>query len=72
MSYDLWDGELGQSLGSYDTEAAALTAVLALTAASDSNAGAANVAPLGLIADGKHVIATGNDLVRRAQLAEAV
>ena len=63
MSFELWDGELGVSLGSFETEEEALAAVKRLCLES-----AGSRAPLGLVQDGQHVIATGDALVERARV----
>jgi hypothetical protein len=60
--FELWDGELGLSLGRFDTEADALAAVRRLCAESNGSR-----APLGLIQDGWTVVASGEALVNRAQ-----
>jgi hypothetical protein len=59
--FELWDAELGVSLGSYDTEAEALAAVRRLCLTSDGSR-----APLGLIKDHQIIVATGDALVARA------
>jgi hypothetical protein len=59
--FELWDAELGLSLGSFDSEAEALAAVRKLCAQSGGSR-----APLGLIEDHRVVIATGDALVERA------
>jgi hypothetical protein len=63
MEYELWDAELGVSLGSYSDEASALAAVQRLCA--DSNG---SRAPLGLLQwNGQaRIVATGDELVQRA------
>ena len=61
MDYELWDAELGLSLGSYRSEAEALAAVRTLCAQSTGLRAA-----LGLIRDGVAIVATGDDLVERA------
>jgi len=61
MDYELWDAELGLSLGSYRTEDEALAAVRTLCAQSTGLRAA-----LGLIRDGVVIVATGDDLVERA------
>ena len=67
MAFELWDAELGMSLGSYASEEEALAAVRQLCAASYGSR-----APLGLIevAPRTRIVATGDRLVERA-LAEA-
>jgi hypothetical protein len=65
--FELWDAELGLSLGTFDSEMEALAAVRRLCAQS-----AGSRAPLGLIHDGKTVLATGEALVERAENAAAV
>jgi hypothetical protein len=61
--FELWDGELGQLLGAYETEAEALAAVRRLCAQSDGSR-----APLGLIEirDRQSVVVSGDALVERA------
>ena len=59
--FELWDGELGLSLGAFESEGEALAAIRRLCAQSQRSR-----APLGLIQDGKTVIATGEALVERA------
>jgi hypothetical protein len=59
--FELWDAELGRSLGSFGTEAEALAAVRRLCEQSQGSR-----APLGLIKDGQIVVATGEALVHRA------
>jgi hypothetical protein len=61
VSFELWDAELGLSLGVFDTEGEALVAVRRLCQESEGSR-----APLGLIQDGQLVIATGDALVERA------
>ena len=65
MAFELWDAELGLSLGSYDDEAEALAAVRQLCAASDGSR-----APLGLLnlteETQPQIVATGDQLVERA------
>ncbi len=64
MAFELWDAELGLSLGSYDDEADALAAVRQLCAASDGSR-----APLGLLNLTEiqpQIVATGDQLVERA------
>ena len=58
---ELWDAELGISLGSFQSEADALAEVRKLCEQS-----AGSRAPLGLIEDQRSVIATGEALVDRA------
>jgi len=59
--FELWDAELGVSLGSFQSEAEALAEVRKLCEES-----AGSRAPLGLIEDQRRVIATGEALVDRA------
>ena len=59
--FELWDAELGISLGSFQSEAEALAAVRKLCEQS-----AGSRAPLGLIQDQRAVVATGDALVDRA------
>jgi len=59
--FELWDAELGISLGSFQSEADALAEVRKLCEQS-----AGSRAPLGLIEDQRSVIATGEALVDRA------
>jgi len=59
--FELWDAELGVSLGAYDSEGEALAAIRRLCAQSQGSR-----APLGLVKDGQVVIATGDTLVERA------
>jgi hypothetical protein len=61
VGFELWDAELGVSLGTFETETEALAAVRRLCQQSDGSR-----APLGLIQDGQRVIATGEALVQRA------
>jgi hypothetical protein len=61
MSYELWDAELGLSLGTFTSEEQALAAVRVLCEQS-----AGSRAPLGLIQDERIVVATGDKLVERA------
>ena len=61
MRFELWDAELGVSLGSYASESEALAAVRGLCAQSNGSR-----APLGLIQDQRTILATGDDLVERA------
>lgn len=65
MAFELWDAELGISLGAFDTEADALALVRRLCRESDGSR-----APLGLIEDGQRVIATGDALLERARAGE--
>jgi hypothetical protein len=60
--FELWDAELGVSLGAFDSEIDALAAVRGLCEQSQGSR-----APLGLIQDGRTVLATGEALVERAQ-----
>jgi hypothetical protein len=63
--FELWDAELGLSLGRFDTEAEALAAVRKLCEQSHGSR-----APLGLIdVDARSVVATGDGLVERALLS---
>jgi hypothetical protein len=62
MTYELWDGEMGVRLGSYVTEHDALLAVRALL-----EQGHGSSAPLGLIVHGRALVASGDELARRAQ-----
>ena len=59
--FELWDAELGISLGVFDTENEALAAVRRLCEQSQGSR-----APLGLIQDSRTVLATGEALVERA------
>ena len=59
--FELWDAELGVSLGAFASEDEALAAVRRLCEQSQGSR-----APLGLIQDGKTVVATGEALVERA------
>jgi hypothetical protein len=59
--FELWDAELGISLGSFQNEDEALAAVRKLCAESSGSR-----APLGLIEDRKTILATGEALVERA------
>jgi len=61
VTFELWDAELGISLGSFTSEEDALAAVRGLCAQSNGSR-----APLGLIQDQRTVLATGDDLVQRA------
>jgi len=65
VAFELWDAELGISLGAFDTEADALALVRRLCRESDGSR-----APLGLIEDGQRVIATGDALLERARAGE--
>jgi hypothetical protein len=58
VSFDLRDAELGISLGTFETEAEALAEVRRLVEQSHGSR-----APLGLILDGRTVVATGDALV---------
>jgi hypothetical protein len=62
--FELWDAELGVSLGRFDSEAEALAEVRRLCQHS-----AGSRAPLGLIRDGQTLVATGDALVARALTA---
>ena len=62
----MWDAELGVSLGAFDSELEALAAIRRLC---DQSPGSR--APLGLIQDGKTILATGDALVERAAAAAA-
>jgi hypothetical protein len=59
--FELWDAELGISLGRFETEEEALDQVRKLCAQSSGSR-----APLGLIADQRTIVATGDTLVERA------
>ena len=59
--FELWDAELGISLGAFASEDEALAAVRRLCEQSHGSR-----APLGLIQDGQTVLATGEALVERA------
>ena len=59
--FELWDAELGLSLGAFDSESDALAAIRRLCEQSHGSR-----APLGLIQDGHIVVATGDALVERA------
>ncbi|MBV9121465.1 MAG: hypothetical protein JOZ39_12215 [Chloroflexi bacterium] len=61
MTYELWDGELGVQLGSFESQDQALDAVRKLTSEGEGSS-----APLGLTAGGLSLIASGEDLVRLA------
>jgi hypothetical protein len=61
MDFELWDAELGLSLGSYSSEDDALAAVRRLCEQSTGLRAA-----LGLIRDGSEIVATGDELVERA------
>ena len=63
--FELWDAELGLSLGAFESEPEALAAIRRLCAQSQGSR-----APLGLIQDGHVVIATGEALIERAMAAE--
>jgi len=65
VAFELWDAELGISLGAFDTEADALALVRRLCRESNGSR-----APLGLIEDGQRVIATGDALLERARAGE--
>ena len=58
MVYELWDAELGLSLGQFETEAEALAGVRKLVQESSGSR-----APLGLIQDRRTIVATGEELV---------
>lgn len=58
MTYELWDAELGLSLGQFETEAEALAAIRKLVQQSSGSR-----APLGLIEDRRTIVATGEQLV---------
>ena len=64
VAFELWDAELGISLGAFESEADALAVVRRLCQESDGSR-----APLGLIQDGRRVLATGDALVERAMNA---
>lgn len=59
--FELWDAELGVSLGAFESEGEALSAIRRLCEQSQGSR-----APLGLIQDGHIVVATGDALVERA------
>lgn len=59
--FELWDAELGLSLGTFDTEAEALAAVRKIAEQSNGSR-----APLGLIHDRRTIVATGELLVEYA------
>jgi hypothetical protein len=59
--FELWDGELGISLGRFETEPEALAAIRRLCAQSSGSR-----APLGLVENHNTVVATGEALVERA------
>lgn len=63
MTFELWDAELGLSLGNYPDEDDALAAVRQLCATSNGSR-----APLGLLEvnDRATIVATGERLVERA------
>ena len=60
--FELWDAELGVSLGAFDSEIEALAAVTRLCEQSQGSR-----APLGLVQDRRTVLATGDALVERAR-----
>ena len=60
--FELWDAELGVSLGVFDSEIEALAAVTRLCEQSQGSR-----APLGLVQDRRTVLATGDALVERAR-----
>ena len=62
--FELWDAELGLSLGRFDSEDQALAEVRRLCQQS-----AGSRAPLGLIREGQTLIATGDALIARALTA---
>ncbi len=64
--FELWDAELGVSLGAFDSEGEALVAIKRLCEQSHGSR-----APLGLIQDGRIVLATGDALVERAMAKDA-
>jgi len=64
--FELWDAELGVSLGAFDSEGEALAAIRRLCEQSQGSR-----APLGLIQDGRSVVATGDALVERALANDA-
>jgi len=64
--FELWDAELGVSLGAFDSEGEALAAIRRLCEQSQGSR-----APLGLIQDGQKVLATGEALVERAMSKNA-
>ena len=64
--FELWDAELGVSLGAFASEGEALAAIRRLCAQSQGSR-----APLGLVKDGQIVVATGDALVERAMGKDA-
>jgi hypothetical protein len=62
--FELWDAELGLSLGRFDSEEEALAAVRRICAQTQGSR-----APLGLIQDDRTVVASGEKLVARASRA---
>jgi hypothetical protein len=56
--FEIWDAELALLLGQFETETEALSAVRRLCEQSNGSR-----APLGLIADGRRVVASGDALV---------
>jgi hypothetical protein len=63
---ELWDAELGLLLGTFETEAEALAEIRRLCEQS-----AGSRAPLGLIENGRTLVASGDALVERAYSAVA-
>ncbi len=59
--FELWDAELGVSLGAFDTESEAMAAIRRVCEQSQGSR-----APLGLVKDGQVVVATGDALVELA------
>ena len=59
--FELWDAELGVSLGAFDSEGEAMAAVRRACEQSQGSR-----APLGLVKDGQVVVATGDALVELA------
>ena len=59
--FELWDAELGLSLGTFETEAEALATVRKLVEQSSGSR-----VPLGLIQDRRTIVATGEQLVEYA------
>jgi len=59
--FELWDAELGVSLGAFDSEGEAMAAVRRVCEQSQGSR-----APLGLVKDGQVVVATGDALVELA------
>ncbi len=59
--FELWDAELGVSLGAFDSEGEAMAAIRRVCEQSQGSR-----APLGLVKDGQVVVATGDALVELA------